>query len=124
MLYQLPLLAVVLVVVVDLSVCAMLIRVLRQPHSPAEKWAAILGVGLLFLPLCGYKLLLSSPGTLASTPGLVTVLNPAQRFERVYYLARQQSGSEEVYWVSYLLTATDSVVFETEGGGSLQAAVY
>ncbi|MDU0370559.1 hypothetical protein ACFPAF_09175 [Hymenobacter endophyticus] len=123
MLYQLPALAVWGIIALDLGVLTILIQLLRHPRSGTEKWAAIIGVMLVFLPLCGLKLLFSSPGTLASTPGQFTVCNPEHHYTSVYYLLQDETGSWRVGWTEYMWATDQTAVVETEGVSAVRVAV-
>ncbi|RSK47388.1 hypothetical protein [Hymenobacter rigui] len=103
---------------------ALLVQLWRHPRSGPAKWAAAIGVMLVFLPLCGLKLLFSAPGSLTSTPGQFTIHNPEHRYNRVYYLTQDQTGAWHVRWAEYMWGSAKTAVIETEGTSAVQAAVW
>lgn len=110
-----------IILVLDFAVVGLLVYLFRQPRDAFYKWWAILALVLLTLPLTGIKLLRTSPGSVASSPGLITIHNPEQRMAKLYYLHRRQ-GAWQVDWVEYMVSAGKETVVELEGNDGLEVA--
>ncbi|MCA8832712.1 hypothetical protein [Hymenobacter pini] len=124
MLYQIPGFPVLVTLALDFGVLALLMQLWRHPRSGPARWSAAIGVVLVFLPLCGLKLLFGTPGSLASTPGQFTIRNPEHRHDRVYYLTQDQTGAWHVRWAEYMWGSAKTAVIEVEGTSAVQAAVW
>ncbi|SNC68329.1 hypothetical protein SAMN06265337_2260 [Hymenobacter gelipurpurascens] len=121
MLYQLGTSIDFLIILLDFVVVGLLVY-LRKPRDTFYKLWAILALVLLVLPLSGFKFLFSSPGTLASSPGLITIRNPEQRMAKLYYLRHYPNEKWQVDWVEYMWSSGKETVLETEGQDGLEVA--
>lgn len=122
MLYQLGNTIGGIIIIVDCIVVGLLVYLIRKPRDIYYKWWTITAVILLALPLSAFKLLRSSNGTSASTPGLVTVSNPEQDMVKLYYIRHLPTGTRQIVWVAYMLRSDKETVLETEGQFTLEVA--
>ncbi|WP_045690125.1 hypothetical protein [Hymenobacter sp. AT01-02] len=117
MLYQLHQLDLVVAFILGADGVLLLLLALlifRRPHSSFVRKLLALGLVLLSLPIIGIKLLLSSPSSLASSPGEVVIQNPHHHVEKLYFLRASKHHHWRVFWVQYVFFSDQKVTIETE----------
>lgn len=122
MLYQLGTAIDGLIISLDIVAVGLLLYLIRYSHRSFTTCLTMSGVTLLMLLLAGFKLLFSSAGTLASTPGLVVVRNPERHPATLYYLQQYPEHRWRVVWVEYRLGAGAETVMEAEGSYGVEVA--
>lgn len=122
MLYQLDLIPLLLVTVLDLFALFFLYR-LRRVRQQFVRITAYL-TALLFVGSTAFlKLLSTAPTPLASTPGDLHIINNTDHwFQTFYYVGENAAGQPYAYWREYMFGTRKVRVLEIEDTPSLLVA--